>query len=63
MALLECRYDVPFTFTGTINKLTFNLGLQQLTAEEREQMQETVARARDWRRMRNTRSRAWKDQR
>ena len=26
VALLEYRYDVPFKFTGTINKLTFNLG-------------------------------------
>ena len=47
LALIEYRYDVPFKFTGTINKLTFNLGPDQLTAEEREQMQKTVARARD----------------
>ena len=47
LALIEYRYDVPFKFTGTINKLTFNLGPAQVTAEEREQMQETVARARD----------------
>ena len=47
VALLEYRYDVPFKFTGKINKLTFNLGPAQVTAEEREQMQETVARARD----------------
>ncbi len=40
-------YQVPFRFTGTINKLTFNLGPQQLTTQEREEMQETVARARD----------------
>jgi hypothetical protein len=26
VALLEYRYDSPFKFTGTINKLTFNLG-------------------------------------
>jgi arylsulfatase A-like enzyme len=26
VALLEYRYDSPFTFTGTINKVTFNLG-------------------------------------
>ena len=25
LALIEYRYDVPFTFTGTINKLTFKL--------------------------------------
>jgi arylsulfatase A-like enzyme len=47
VALLEYRYDVPFKFTGAINKLTFHLGPEQVTAEEREQMQETVARARD----------------
>jgi arylsulfatase len=47
VALLEYRYDAPFKFTGTINKLTFKLGPEQLTAEEREEMQKTVARARD----------------
>ena len=26
LALIEYRYDVPFKFTGTINKVTFNLG-------------------------------------
>jgi arylsulfatase len=25
VAMLEYRYDVPFKFTGKINKLTFNL--------------------------------------
>ena len=25
VALLQYRYDSPFPFTGTINKLTFNL--------------------------------------
>ena len=47
VAMIEYRYDVPFKFTGTINKLTVNLGPQQLTAEEREEMQKTVAKARD----------------
>ena len=47
VALLEYRYDPPFKFTGSINKLTFNLGPDQVTAEEREQMQRTVAGARD----------------
>ena len=47
VAMLEYRYDVPFKFTGTINKLTFNLGPDQVTAEEREKMQKTVAEARD----------------
>ena len=47
VSLIEYHYDCPFKFTGKINKLTFNLGPQQVTAEEREQMQKTVARARD----------------
>jgi len=47
VALLEYRYDSPFTFTGTINKVTFKLEPEPVKAEEREQMQKTVARARD----------------
>jgi hypothetical protein len=47
VAMIEYRYDVPFKFTGTINKLTFNLGPDKVTTEEREQMKKTVARARD----------------
>ena len=47
VAMVEYRYDVPFKFTGTIDKLTFNLGPEQVTAEEREQAQKTVAKARD----------------
>ena len=47
VAMVEYRYEVPFRFTGTINKLTFNLGPDQVTAEEREQMRKTVAGARD----------------
>jgi arylsulfatase len=47
LALIEYRYDVPFKFTGTINKLTFNLGQEQLTAEERAQVHEALAQARD----------------
>jgi arylsulfatase len=47
VALLEYRYDVPFKFTGTINKLTFNLEPDHVTAQQREKMQKTVARARD----------------
>ena len=47
VALIEYRYDCPFKFTGKINKLTFKLGANQLTAEERKQMQETVAQAKD----------------
>jgi arylsulfatase len=47
VAMLEYRYDVPFKFTGKINKVTFNLGSEQLTAEERKEMQTARARARD----------------
>jgi hypothetical protein len=35
VALVEYRYDVPSRFTGKLDKLTFRLEPQQLTAEER----------------------------
>ena len=35
VAFLEHRYEVPFRFTGKLNKLTFKLDPQQLTADER----------------------------
>jgi len=50
VAMVQYRYDVPFKFTGTIDKVTFNLGPQQLTAEEQKQLPaiaDAVARARD----------------
>jgi arylsulfatase A-like enzyme len=50
IAMIEYRYDVPFTFTGTIDKLTFDLGTAQLTDEGRKQLpsiQDAVARAKD----------------
>ena len=47
VAMLEYRYDVPFKFTGTINKLTFNLGPEQLTAEEQEKLHKALAQAHD----------------
>jgi arylsulfatase len=47
VALLEYRYDVPFKFTGTIDKLTFNLGEEQLTAEESRKLHKALAGARD----------------
>jgi hypothetical protein len=31
-------YQVPFPFNGTIDKLTFHLGPEQLTEREREQI-------------------------
>ena len=48
--LLEYRYDVPFKFTGTISKLTFNLEPEPQKAEERKQnpaREDAVARAKD----------------
>jgi hypothetical protein len=50
VALLEYRYDVPFKFTGTIDKLTFELGPAQYTEEDRNQLPaiaDRVARAKD----------------
>ncbi len=37
VAFIEYRYDVPFKFTGKIDKLTFDLGPAQYTEEERKQ--------------------------
>ncbi len=50
VAMLEYRYDVPFKFTGKIDKLTFALGTMQLTEAERKQLPaiaDRVASARD----------------
>jgi len=47
LALIEYRYDVPFKFTGKINKVTFNLGDEKLTAQEQEVVHKALARARD----------------
>jgi arylsulfatase len=35
VAMLEYRYDVPFKFTGKINKITFTVGPEQLTDEDK----------------------------
>ena len=40
-------YKLPFRFTGTIDKLTFNLGPEQLTDADRRAIAEKLARARD----------------
>jgi hypothetical protein len=44
---VDDSYNVPFRFTGTINKLTFNLGPEQLTAADRKAAAEALARAHD----------------
>ena len=40
-------YKLPFHFTGTIDKLTFNLGKEQLTDADRKAIAEKLAKARD----------------
>jgi len=50
LALIEYRYDCPFTFTGKINKLTFDRGPAEYTEAERQQLPaiaDRVARAID----------------
>jgi arylsulfatase A-like enzyme len=50
VAMIEYRYDVPFKFTGKIDKLTFDLGPAQYTEQDREQLpaiRARVARAKD----------------
>jgi arylsulfatase len=43
----DLDYKVPFRFTGKINKLTFNLGPSQLSAEEKQTVKKAVAKAKD----------------
>jgi arylsulfatase len=40
-------YPVPFRFTGTINKLTYELGPEQLTQADHAAIGPALARARD----------------
>ena len=40
-------YQVPFPFNGTIDKLTFNLGPPQLTAEDNKKAAAAIAAAKD----------------
>ena len=50
VAMIEYRYDCPFKFTGKIDKLTFDLGPAQYTAQDRKQLPaiaDRVARAKD----------------
>jgi arylsulfatase A-like enzyme len=50
VAMLEYRYDVPFRFTGKIDKLTYDLGPSQYTEADRKQLpaiRDRVARAKD----------------
>ncbi len=42
---VDFSYDLPFRFTGTIDKLTYNLGPSQMTAEDKKKADEAVAQA------------------
>jgi arylsulfatase len=44
---VDDSYKLPFRFTGKINKLTYDLGKEQLTAEDREVMKKALAAAHD----------------
>jgi len=44
---VDDSYKLPFTFNGTINKLTYKLGQEQLSAEEQNTMRKALAKARD----------------
>jgi arylsulfatase len=40
-------YQVPFRFTGKLDKLTFKLGPTQLTSDDHQVIQRNLANARD----------------
>ncbi len=42
---VDFTYDCPFRFTGSIDKLTFNLGPSQLSAEDQRNRDEAIANA------------------
>jgi hypothetical protein len=44
---VDDSYQLPFKFTGTIDKVTYQIGPEQLTAANREKMQRAIAAALD----------------
>jgi len=44
---VDSSYELPFRFTGTINKLTFKLGPSQMTAKDKEDAAKKRAAAKD----------------
>ncbi len=44
---VDDSYTLPFRFTGTIDRLTYKIGNEQLTAADREQLQRVAAAAQD----------------
>jgi hypothetical protein len=43
----DTDYQVPFRFTGKLNKLTFKLGPTQLTSDDHQVIQHALAKAKD----------------
>ena len=43
----DTDYQIPFRFNGKINKLTFKLGPEQLTSDDRQVIQHALATAHD----------------
>jgi arylsulfatase len=44
---VDDSYTLPFRFTGTINKLTYHLGQEQISADERSIAEKALAVAHD----------------
>ena len=44
---VDDSYQLPFTFTGSIDKLTYKLGPSQMVAADQKKMEEAVAKSRD----------------
>ena len=44
---VDDSYELPFRFTGTIDKLTFKLGPSQMAAADEKARAEAIARAND----------------
>ena len=44
---VDDSYRLPFRFSGTINKLTFKLGPEQMTAQDKEEAAKQLAAAHD----------------
>jgi len=44
---VDDSYQLPFKFTGTIDKVTYNIGPEQLAAADKEKMQRAIAAALD----------------
>jgi arylsulfatase len=42
---VDFSYDLPFRFNGTIDKLTYKLGPEQLAAEDQKKVEEAFANA------------------